>query len=501
MAPLLKMENIKKTFPGVTALQDFFLEVNSGEVHALVGENGAGKSTLIKILYGVYQPNEGSIYIDGERVKIANASEAIGYGIGVVFQELSVCPHLDVANNIFLGRVKNRYGITDDRHITEEARKILRDVVHMDIEPTTLVKHLSIAERQMIEISRVVSQGCRIVVFDEPTSSLADNEIKHLFDIIKNLKKRGVGIIYISHRMEELEVLADRVTVMRDGQLVKCMDYENTDIDTIIKLMVGRDMNDIYPKYKRKIGEVIFEANNIRYKNKLDVEHIEVRAGEILGLAGLVGSGRTETMRAIFGADPTDSKQVLINGEEHRLKNPQGAIEAGFVYMTEDRKLNGVALGLDVQDNIAMASLKKISKRGIINDKKAKTNVEKFVKKLLIKTPGLKQKVGNLSGGNQQKVIIAKWLMRSAKVIVFDEPTRGIDVGAKYEIYNIMNDLSDQGMAIIMISSDLPEILGMSDRIMVFQNGRAVGQLDIDEADSEKIMRYATGFGQMEGGN
>ncbi|EGB91432.1 ribose ABC transporter, ATP-binding protein [Clostridium sp. D5] len=492
------MENIKKTFPGVAALQNFSLEVNRGEVHALVGENGAGKSTLIKILYGVYQPNEGNIYIDGEKVTITNASEAMKHGIGVVFQELSVCPHLDVANNIFLGRVKNICGITDDNYIVEEARKILQDVVHLDIDPTALVKYLSIAERQMIEISRVVSQGCRIVVFDEPTSSLTDIEIRHLFEIIRDLKKRGVGIVYISHRMEELDELADCVTVMRDGQLVQSMNYKDTDIDTIIKLMVGRDMNDIYPKYKRKIGEVIFEANNIRYKDKLDVGHLEVHAGEILGIAGLVGSGRTETMRAIFGVDPVDTKQVFICGKECSMKNPESAIESGFVYMTEDRKANGVALGLDIQDNITMASYKKFSKKGVMNDKSIRDNAKEFVEKLQIKTPNLQQKVGNLSGGNQQKVIIAKWLTRRAKVIVFDEPTRGIDVGAKYEIYNIMNELSDQGLAIIMISSDLPEVLGMSDRVVVFRNGRVAGELDISEADSEKIMRHATGFEEMD---
>lgn len=491
MAPLLKMEKITKAFPGVIALKDFSLEVEAGEVHALMGENGAGKSTLIKTLYGVHQPNEGKIYINGEEVLITNVQEAIKHGIGVVFQELSVCPHLDIANNIFLGRLKNKHGIVNDKYIVEESKKILLDVVKMDLDPTIPLKFLSIAERQMVEIAKVVSQGCRIVVFDEPTSSLTSREIEHLFEIIRDLKKKGVGIIYISHRMEELDEIADRVTIMRDGQYIKTLNYAETDTNTIISLMVGRDMNEAYPKHKRKIGDVIFEANDVRYKDKINLRHIEVKAGEILGLSGLVGSGRTESMRAIYGADPVDYKEVIIDGQKVDLKNPESAIKAGFIYMTEDRKFNGSALSLNIHENITMASLKKFSKRGVMNDKAALENADYFVKKLNIKTPGLNQKMKNLSGGNQQKVIIAKWLTQNARVIVFDEPTRGIDVGAKYEIYNIMNELSDQGIGIIMISSDLPEILGMSDRVMVFKGGKAVANIHINDAGSEKIMKYA----------
>lgn len=493
MAPLLEMKHITKRFSGVVALKDFSLDVRAGEVHALVGENGAGKSTLIKILYGVYQPDEGSILIDGEEALVKDAADALSQGIGVVFQELNVCPHLDVANNIFLGRIKNRFGVIDDKWAVEETRRILRDTVKLDVAPETLMKNLSIADQQMVEIAKVVSKGCRIVVFDEPTSSLTENEIKYLFDIIRKLKDRGVCIIYISHRLEELAEIADRVTVLRDGQHVKTMDYKDTDTDTIISLMVGREIADIYPKYHRNVGKVIFEANHVRQGKKLDVDHVEVRHGEILGIAGLVGAGRTETMRALFGADPADEKQIMLDGKEYQFNNPSQAIEAGFIYMTENRKHDGAALGLDVEANITLASLKNFSRVGVMDDRKATKNASNFCEKLNIRTSSLEQLVRNLSGGNQQKVILARWLTHRAKVLVLDEPTRGIDVGAKYEIYNLMNKLSDEGMGIIMISSDLPEVLGMSDRVMVFRDGRVAATLDISEATSEMVMKYATG--------
>ncbi|WP_343210592.1 sugar ABC transporter ATP-binding protein [Anaerolentibacter hominis] len=498
MAELLEMRNITKRFPGVVALKNLSFDLRRGEVHALVGENGAGKSTLIKTLYGVYQPDEGSILLDGKEVKITGALDAIGHKIGVVFQELNVCPHLDVANNIFLGRIRNKKGIIDDKWTVKEAEKVLRDVIKMDIAPTTLVKNLSIAERQMIEIAKVVSSGCEIIVFDEPTSSLTDNEIEHLFEIIRDLKERGAGIIYISHRLEELKQIADRVTVLRDGGHIKTMDYKDTSNDEIIKLMVGRDMANICPVYSRKIGDVIFEANQVRYKSKLNVEHIELRAGEILGISGLVGAGRSEAMKAIFGAYPVDHKEIFMNGKEVLFRTPAEAIKNGFVYMTEDRKKDGLALGLSVEDNISLASLKELSRYGIMKDRAVRKKAEEFCGKLAVKTPGMKQKVQYLSGGNQQKVILAKWLLRGAKVLVFDEPTRGIDVGAKYEIYKLMNQLSDEGIGIIMISSELPEILGMSDRVLVFRDGRVAAELNKTEISSERIMAYATGSEDMD---
>ena len=493
MAMLLEMRNISKSFPGVKALNGFSIDLKAGEVHALVGENGAGKSTLIKTLYGIHQPDGGQIVIDGVPTKINGPADALSKGIGVVFQELSVCPHLDIANNIFLGCIKNKHGVIDDRFAHEEAARLMEEAVGLRIPSDTPMKDLSIADQQMVEITKVTSKGCRIVVFDEPTSSLTENEIERLFKIIFALKKKGVGIIYISHRLEELPVIADRITVMRDGTRVKTMDYKDTNDNEIISLMVGRELSNIYPTYKRTIGEVVFEADNIRQGTKLDVKHLDVRKGEILGIAGLVGAGRTETLRALFGADEADEKHVKIEGKEYTFNNPSEAIAAGFVYMTENRKFDGAALGLSVEENITMASLRKFSKRGRMQEAKAKSNAQEYCKKLNIRTPSIDQKVMNLSGGNKQKVIIGKWLTRTAKVMVFDEPTRGIDVGAKYEIYSLMNDLSDQGIAIIMISSDLPEILGMSDRVAVFKDGRVTAVLDRKDADSEIIMKYATG--------
>ena len=493
MAMLLEMRNISKSFPGVKALNGFSIDLKAGEVHALVGENGAGKSTLIKTLYGIHQPDGGQIVIDGVPTKINGPADALSKGIGVVFQELSVCPHLDIANNIFLGCIKNKHGVIDDRFAHEEAARLMEEAVGLRIPSDTPMKDLSIADQQMVEITKVTSKGCRIVVFDEPTSSLTENEIERLFKIIFALKKKGVGIVYISHRLEELPVIADRITVMRDGTRVKTMDYKDTNDNEIISLMVGRELSNIYPTYKRTIGEVVFEADNIRQRTKLDVQYLDLRKGEILGIAGLVGAGRTETLRALFGADDADEKHVKIEGKEYTFNNPSEAIAAGFVYMTENRKFDGAALGLSVEENITMASLRKFSKRGRMQEAKAKSNAQEYCKKLNIRTPSIDQKVMNLSGGNQQKVIIGKWLTRTAKVMVFDEPTRGIDVGAKYEIYSLMNDLSDQGIAIIMISSDLPEILGMSDRVAVFKDGRVTAVLDRKDADSEIIMKYATG--------
>ncbi|MDR1611508.1 MAG: sugar ABC transporter ATP-binding protein [Planctomycetota bacterium] len=491
--PLLRLEGITKRFPGVKALDDLSLELRAGEVHALLGENGAGKSTLIKVLYGVYRPDAGIIRIDGRQVQVEDAQHATRLGIGVVFQELNICTHLDVANNIFLGRPKNTLGVIDDGWMRREAGRILTDTIKLDIDPGRLTKHLSIAEQQMVEIAKVVSRGCRIIVFDEPTSSLTENEIEHLFEIILDLKKQGVGIIYISHRLEELPRIADRVTVLRDGRHVRTMAYKDTSNDELISLMVGRELTNKYPRYKRKIGDVIFEVKNLRYRNRLDIGSLAVRAGEIVGLAGLVGAGRTESMRALFGADPADAKEAVLFGKTMRFQTPGEAIDEGFVYMTENRKLFGLCLTLDVESNINLASLKQLSSTAVMNERKAADNAESFRSRLAIKTPSIRTKARNLSGGNQQKVILAKWMSRKAKVLVFDEPTRGIDVGAKYEIYKLMNELSDQGIGIIMISSELPEILGMSDRVAVYREGRIVAILDIAQADSALILQYATG--------
>ena len=489
---IVSMNNISKSFPGVKALDHVKFELRSGEVMALLGENGAGKSTLMKILSGVYTRDEGTMEIFGKSYDDLTPKQAQEAGVAIIHQELNMCRHLTVTENMFLGReVKGGLSLNNAK-MRKEAKRVLDDL-RIDISPDQIVGDLPVSKQQMVEIAKVVSKGCKIIVFDEPTSSLTENEIVHLFRIIHQLKQNGVGIIYISHRLEELEQIADRVTVIRDGQHIKTMDYKDADTDTIVSLMVGREVADIYPKYRRKIGDVIFEANNIRYGDKLHVDHIDVRRGEILGISGLVGAGRTETMRVLFGADPADHVEIILDGKQYQFRNPSEAIEAGFIYMTEDRKHDGLALGLDVEANITLGSLKKFSRNGVMKDKAASQNASDFCQKLHIRTPSTQQKARYLSGGNQQKVILARWLTREAKVLVLDEPTRGIDVGAKYEIYTLMNMLSDSGMGIIMISSDLPEIMGMSDRIAVFRNGGVAAIMNVDEANPEKIARYATG--------
>lgn len=492
---LLEMKGITKSFPGVHALDNFSFNLRSGEVHALVGENGAGKSTLMKILYGVYTPDEGEILMEGKKVTIKNPSEALKLGIGEVFQELNVCLQLDVTNNIFIGNLKTKHHLVDDNALREETRKILRDTVGMDIEPTTLVRTLSIAQRQMIEIAKVVSRGGKVVVFDEPTTSLTKEETNHLYNIIEKLKKQGMGIIYITHRLEELTILADRVTVMRDGKYIRTMDYADTTNEELVNLMVGREMTEKYPVYQRKIGEEILHVKGIRDKGNINIDEIVVRKGEIVGMAGLVGAGRTESMRILIGADKGEVDEIVLFGKKiTQLKNVHKSIESGIVYMTEDRKADGLALSLNIEKNISIASLKKFSKRGIVNVQMADENAWEYVKSLKIKISGLEQEAKLLSGGNQQKVILAKWMSCNPKILIFDEPTKGIDVGAKYEIYKLINELSDAGMGIILISSDLPEVIGMSDRVYVYREGRTVAELDRSEIEASNIMQYATGI-------
>lgn len=492
---LLQMEGINKVFPGVKALDNVNINIKPGEVHALIGENGAGKSTLMKVLNGVYRPDGGKIYMRGEPVTIENTLKAQQIGISIVFQEFNLCNHLSIANNIFIGRIKNKFGVVNDRWLREESKKLL-DSIGLNKDPSTRVKDLSVAEKQMVEIAKAVSVGAEVIVFDEPTSSLTDVEIEQLFKIIKQLRSEGKGIFYISHRLEELDQIADRVTVLRDGEHIATFDYKDTTLDELVQLMVGRELTDKFPKYERTIGDVYFTAKNIRRKGVIDVDEIALRHGEILGIAGLVGSGRSETMRAIFGADKvTAPMNITLDEKGLRVRNPESAIEGGIAYLTEDRKENGLALTMDVERNINMASHKRLAYGGfVMNDRAARANAQKYVASLNIKTPGIRQKVQFLSGGNQQKVVLSKWLCRNAKVLIMDEPTRGIDVGAKYEIYKLMNELSDQGIGIIMISSELPEILGMSDRVLVFHEGSVAGELRRGEMTQVKILEYAAGL-------
>ena len=493
---LLEMRDITKLFPGVKALDHFSFDLRAGEVHALCGENGAGKSTLIKILYGVYQPEEGEIFIDGQKTVIQNAMQAVQMGIGVVFQELNVCMHLDVANNVFLGRPISQKGVINDTKMVERTREILQKTIKMDIDPRRLVRTLSLAERQMVEIAKVISRESRIIVFDEPTSSLTERETEHLFEIIHRLKADGVGIIYISHRMEELAHIADRVTIMRDGQHISTMDYENVTNEQLVSLMVGREMKEQFPIYERSIGDVIFSADGIRYKKNWRVDHIEVRRGEIVGLSGLVGSGRTESMRVLYGADKGSVDRIRIGDRTYdkRFSNQSYSIAQGLLYMTEDRKKEGLLHSLTVEENINISSLKKISRHSVIQQHMANENALRYIKELAIKTPSIFQRAQFLSGGNQQKLILAKWMSCDMKVLIFDEPTRGIDVGAKHEIYRLMNQLSDAGIGIIMISSDLPEIIGMSDRVYVYHEGTIRAELTGNDIEAETIMSYATGI-------
>lgn len=499
MEYLLQMQHICKEFPGVKALSDVNIDIQPGEVHALVGENGAGKSTLMKILNGVYQPDSGTIFVNGREEHILNTHKAQELGISIVYQEFNLCNDISIANNIFMGRLANRFGIVNDKRINDSTGAILQQM-GLHLSPERIVGTLSTAEKQMVEIAKAISVQAKIIVFDEPTSSLTQTEIQELFKIIRQLKSQGVGIFYISHRMEELDEIADRVTVLRDGKHIKTFDYAGLRMEDIIQLMVGRELNDKFPVYERKIGEIYFTAENIIRKGTLNVEHLHLRRGEILGIAGLVGAGRTETMRAIFGADPVDEPmRITLNGKPLKIRSPKEAISHGIAYLTEDRKEKGLALTMNIEENISMASHHELSRHGIMDDKKVRGNAEAFVEKLNIKTPGLWQKAQFLSGGNQQKVVLAKWLCRNTKVLIIDEPTRGIDVGGKYEIYKLMNQLSEEGIGIILISSELPEILGMSDRILVFNNGRIAGELSKDEADQVRILKFAVGLKDHEG--
>lgn len=495
---LFRMEGISKSFPGVKALDKVSLKVNKGEVLGLVGENGAGKSTLMKILSGVYRADEGEIFIEGKKVVIDSVSKAHELGISIIMQELNMCGHLSVADNIFIGRAHKKGLLIDDKQMHREAKKILDDL-GIELSTYDRVGSLSVAKQQMVEIAKAISFNSKILVLDEPTATLTEREIDQLFGIINRLKEKGVGMVYISHRMAELSRICERVTVIRDGQYIGTRNLNDISMDELVNMIVGRPLEDKYPKYKRTIGDVVLEARNVRRGTKVNADHFYVRKGEILGIAGLVGAGRTELMRCIFGADKPDSMELWIDGKPVKIKSVIQAIKHGIGYATEDRKRDGLALGLDVKYNTNMAHLAELSKLGFINDKAGIENAEKYVKLLRTKTPSVHQLCRNLSGGNQQKVILAKWLCNDVKVLIMDEPTRGIDVGAKFEVYELFNKLSEQGVAIIMISSELPEILGMSDRILVIHQGEINGELDAKTATQEQILYLAAGYNKLEG--
>ena len=495
MAPLISVQDVSKSFPGVRALSRVRFELLAGEVHALVGENGAGKSTLMKILAGIYARDSGEVLYNGEPVSFASPRAAQMRGIGIIHQELQLMNHLTVAQNIFIGREpRGRLGIfLDEDRLNRQARDILAHM-HLNLDPRAIVGGLTVAKQQMVEIAKALSFNSRVLIMDEPTAALNNAEIAELFKIIRELKARGVGIVYISHKMDELKEISDRVTVLRDGEYIATVPTATTSMDNIIGMMVGRTLLDVpRPAEQAARDEILLEVRKLNCGPLVRDVSFTLRRGEILGFAGLMGAGRTEVARAIFGADKAQSGEIMVRGTKATIKTPADAVALGIGYLSEDRKRFGLATGMDVESNIVMATLAKHLAFGFILRRRGiRATVESFIRLLNIRTPSATQEVRLLSGGNQQKIVVAKWLARDCDILFFDEPTRGIDVGAKAEIHKLLRSLAGQGKAIVMISSELPEILGMSDRIIVMCEGRTTGDLAWQEATQERIMQLAT---------
>jgi len=490
---ILTMKGIDKSFPGVHALKEVNLEIRKGEVCALMGENGAGKSTLMKVLTGIYSKDAGEIVFEGRTVAFTNPKEAQDAGIAIVHQELNMMQQLTVAQNIFIGREFMKGKFIDDRKMNEESKKLF-ERLNIDIDPAETMSSLTIGKQQMCEIARAISKDVKLIVFDEPTAALTETEIEELFKIIRDLRKKELGIIYISHRMDEIKVITDRVTVMRDGEYAGTLITKSCTKDDIINRMVGRTIYET-PKEKSNIPDhapVVLKVENLNAEKMVQNVSFALRKGEILGFSGLMGAGRTETARALFGADKKISGDIYINGQKAIINSPQDAIKAGIGYLSEDRKRFGLVLDKTIVENTSMSSLEKFTKGLFIDRKKEEKTAKEYIDKLKTKTPTAHTQVVSLSGGNQQKVVIAKWLARDCDILIFDEPTRGIDVGAKNEIYHLMNELAKQGKSIIMISSEMTEILRMSDRIIVMCEGRKTGEFLIEEASQEIIMHAAT---------
>jgi ribose transport system ATP-binding protein len=492
-SPFLQLQAIVKRFPGVLALNNVGLDVVPGEVHALLGENGAGKSTLIKVISGVYRPDAGTIQIDGRPVDIRTPHDAQALGISTIYQEFTLAPDMTVAENIFLGREPLRVralSIVDRKALIRQTRDVLGSL-DLQIDPEATVKHLGVAQQQMVEIAKALSLDARLIIMDEPTATLTSHEIDRLFEAIARLKQRKVAVIYVSHRLDEVKAVCDRATILRDGTFVATVPVGSTTIDEMIRLMVGRDLKDKFPKVKSEPREEMLRVEQLTRKGMLHGISFNVRRGEIVGIAGLVGSKRTETARAIFGADPIDSGRILLRGKPVSVRTPGDAIEHGIALVPEDRKRQGIFATLSVWENVVLSALRRFSRRGILDVRREKQRAQEFVASLRIATPDLEKRVLDLSGGNQQKVVIAKWLNTNAEVFLFDEPTRGIDVGGKIEVYRLMGELISRGAAIVMISSELPEILGLSDRILVMREGRICGEFDRADATEEKILNCA----------
>ncbi len=490
---LLEMRHIRKEFPGVIALDDVHFDLRAGEVHILLGENGAGKSTLMKILSGAYEKTRGEILLNGKPVDIRSPKQAQDLGISIIYQEFNLIPHLSASDNIFLGREPRKAaGFIDQKRMDQEAEALLHEL-GVRFDPRTPVKRLSVAQQQMVEVAKALSFDARILIMDEPTSALTESEIQQLFATIRRLKEKGVGIIYISHRMEELFEIGDRVTVLRDGQYIGTYPIREVSTDQLVRLMANRELKEHFPKQKATIGDEVLRVEGLTREQVLEDIHFSLHRGEILGIAGLLGAGRTELARAIFGVDRITSGNIYVHGKPVSIKSPAQAIRMGMGFLTEDRKNQGLVLVLSVNENISLPNLDRLSRLGFVDPSAERELGKRYVKELRIKTSGLQQKVMYLSGGNQQKVVLSKWLARECDILIFDEPTRGIDVGAKVEIYQLMNQLTARGVGIIMISSELPEILGMSDRILVMHHGRIRAEYKREEATQEKILSAALG--------
>ena len=489
--PLLEMRHITKRFPGVLALQDVDFEVVSGEVHALVGENGAGKSTLMKVLSGVYQRDGGDIVFRGAPVNFQTPRHATDAGIVTIYQELNQIPYMSVTENIFLGSELSRTGLLSWKEMHRRARELL-ERLHLDIDPRIPISRLGVGQQQMVEVAKALHYRADLIIMDEPTSALSVREIDDLFAIIRELKANGVSLVYISHHLDEVFHVTDRTTVLRDGRLITTQPTSDLTHDSLINMMVGRDLSEQFPKEVAPRGQEALRVEGLTQIGRLSDVSFSAYAGEVLGIAGLVGAGRTELVRAIFGADPIDAGKVFVFGEPVTLRSPGDAIRHGIGLLTEDRKRQGLVLTMSTRENITLTVLRGLTRSLLTNRKKEEAVAQQFIDSMAIKTPSQDQLAVNLSGGTQQKVVLAKWMATEPRILIFDEPTRGIDVGAKVEIYKLMNQLAKQGIAILMVSSELPEILGMSDRILVLREGRLMGTLTRDEATQEKVMALAT---------
>ncbi|SHF28068.1 monosaccharide ABC transporter ATP-binding protein, CUT2 family [Seinonella peptonophila] len=491
---ILEMRNISKRFGKVVVLSNVNLKVKKGQVHTLLGENGAGKSTLMKILSGVHQPEEGEIFLKGQKVKLESPKAAQDYGISTIYQELSLCNNLSIAENIFANREPVKYWFIQDREMNRSARQILKKL-EIELPPSTPVKNLSISQRQMIEIAKALSLRSEIIIMDEPTSALSSRETEVLFRLIEQLKAEGVAIIYISHRMDELFRISDEITVLRDGEFIDTVKTKETDVNQLVQMMVGRELKDIYPKRNYSIGtEQLLEVNGLTRKGLFEDISFSVKKGEIVGLFGLVGAGRSDLANAIFGINKAEKGTIKIRGQEVQIAKPQDAIKNKIAFITENRREQGLVISQTVKRNVTMVNLDQLLSKGrLIKEKKENSIAREAISNLKIKTSSIEQKVNNLSGGNQQKIVLAKWLETKPEILILDEPTRGVDIGAKHEIYNIMRELASNGVGIVMISSELSEVLFMSDRMLIMTDKKIVKELSPSSTSQDEVMLYATG--------